>query len=61
MKKTVLTMSIVMLALVSLQGCETMKAAGCGAKKDLANTGENVGQGFNALLEMDRKFQEKYW
>jgi predicted small secreted protein len=65
MKKTVLAISTVVLGLVLLQGCETLKGgvngAEAGAKKDIVNTGHNVDRTVNAALEADKKFQEKYW
>ena len=61
MKKTVLMVLTVVLGLALLQGCETMKGADSGAKKDLTNTGGHIKDGVNAVLEADRRFQEKYW
>jgi predicted small secreted protein len=57
MKKTIFVISTVVLGLILLQGCETLK----GVKKDAVNTGDNITQAANALVEVDRKFQEKYW
>ena len=61
MKRTVLMVATVVLGLVLLQGCETMKGADTGAKKDLANTSGHIKDGVNAVLEADHRFQEKYW
>ncbi len=61
MKKTVLVISTVVLALAVLQGCETLKGAASGAKKDVGNTGHYVSTTVNAMLEADKRFSEKYW
>jgi predicted small secreted protein len=57
MKKTVLMVCLFVFGAFLFQGCETLK----GAKQDAVNTGDNIAQGYNAAIEMDRKFQEKYW
>ena len=57
MRKICLLFLTVVLGSGLLQGCETLK----GTEKDIVNTGDNIGQGVNAVLEADRKFAEKYW
>ena len=57
MKRTVLLISVIFFGAALLQGCETLK----GAKQDSVNTGHHLARGVNALLEADRRFQEKYW
>ena len=61
MKRTVLLIPTIILGMVLLQGCETVKGAQTGAKKDVENTGSHLQNGVNAMLEADRRFQEKYW
>lgn len=61
MKKMVLVISTVILGVVWMQGCETLKGTTAGVKKDAANAGDKMSQGVNAVLEADRSFAEKYW
>lgn len=61
MKKTGLLVVTILFGAVLWQGCETLKGAEHGAKKDVVNTGHNINRGVNAAFEADRKFQEKYW
>lgn len=57
MKKTGGLILIMVFAVVLFQGCEMMK----GAKRDVINTGHHIGRGVNAMVELDKKMQEKYW
>jgi len=61
MKKTVLMISMVIFGMVFLYVFQTLKGTQAGAQQDLVNTGDNLSQGVNTVLEADRKFAEKYW
>ena len=61
MKRTVLVISTAVFGLALLAGCETLKGADTGAKKDIVNTGGHIRNSVNAVLEADQKFEEKYW
>ena len=57
MRKMFLLILTAVLGAGLFQGCETLK----GTQKDIENTGDNIGQGVNAMIEADRRFAEKYW
>ena len=57
MRNSMLAVLCVLLGLVLLQGCETVK----GVSRDIDNTANNVTKLANSMNEQDNMFTEKYW
>ena len=57
MRNSMLAVLCVLMGLVLLQGCETVK----GVSKDIDNTANNVTKLANSMNESDNMFAEKYW